>query len=198
MQSESPKRSGARPAFWLAMSLTTIGLYGMFSSVNQLQTPVPVKLDAIGSSGDMPEATRLAVEGLLTTFAAPPIRRGLAVVNFLTSSLLVMASVLVTTRARLALWLVGQALIANVLFAFANIVGTLWVLMSARSTLIPLFEAHFEAQLPAEILADIPDHSGFFWFIPLAFALGSSLVFPIYYLLYRLARRPDLRRFLGA
>ena len=148
------------------------------------------------SAADETVALQAALQEVLTQ---PPVRRGLAVANLLVSALLAIGGFLVTARRPISVWWIHQALIANVAYTLASAVGTTWVLWAARETLVPAYQAEAVARA-AEWNVEVMPGEGVVQFgLGVLILVGIGLLMlPIYFVLWRLLARRDVREFLGA
>lgn len=183
---------GAKATLLLAITMTLIGFVGISGSLSGLTTS-PSELATTDPSA--PPEVAAAASAFLQAFLGSPIRKAMSVANLLVSSLLLVASFLMTGRARSALWWTGQALWANVAYSLAAAAGNVYLIHAHRAELLSLVSAMVDAQaaagdpLPADGAAGVP-----ILFMALS-AVAGALLAAIYLGMLRVARRETVQKF---
>ncbi len=118
-----------------AIFLTMAGVYGIGHGVESMSAPRAVETSA-ATNEELREAL-FAVQG-------NPSAAALGASNILVSFLLIVASMLITTRRPSALWFVHQAILANLLFIVARGVVETHYLWSLGSALDPIGRDAYE------------------------------------------------------
>jgi hypothetical protein len=173
------------------MALSILGFGGLMWSWAFLEYAPGAEVGA--QDGLVPAANTEAAAELMDLMVTSPIRRGMAVANLLVSGLLVVASFVLMLRRPSALWWVRQALLGNLLYTPAAMLGSIWFYAkheaAAREIMTDLARTQGAAEAGAE---------------PSAMGLAAGdvclgfVMIGVYLLLWRLARREDVREFVGA
>ena len=177
---------GAKASLVLSTCLSVLGIGGLLGAVGLLtyQPGTP----ATGMFAN--EASRAVTDMMV----ADPLTRALAGANALVSALLIVASFVVMLRRPSSLWWIRQALVGNVLYTLAAIVGGFLFHHGHADTLQGIAE-----QLPQ--MQDAPPDTPMppAW---ISFVIGDAcrgvVVLAVYFVIWRLSRRPDVRTFIRA
>lgn len=189
----SPLRApGAKLTLLVGLTMTFLGFVGVSRSLGALTTS-PSAMVGTNADADVNEAAVALMEALV----AAPLWRGLAVANLLVSALLVIASFLLTARARSAPWWAKQALWANAGFSVAAAAIHAYLIETHRGALMAALEAATQAQAAAQGVPPLGSETleGLRW---AAVAMITSVYLgmaALYVGLFLLTRREDVHRF---
>lgn len=131
----TPPDASPRAALMAAIFLTMAGVYGIGHGVESMSAPRTIETTAESNP---------ALREALYAVQSNPSSAALGASNILVSVLLIVASMLITTRRASALWFVRQAIAANLLFIVARGVIETHYLWSLGSALDPIVEDAYQ------------------------------------------------------
>ncbi len=166
---------GARATLFLSLAMSLIGIGGAVGAYGFL-TLDPSEVEP------GPTATMFAA------MADDPMMLGVQVGNLLASGLLVVASMLLTIRRPTAIWWSRQAIVANVLYALASAVATVWFGRMHPEVVEALLASGGEP--PPEGTPILIIHA-------LATACGTLIMLAVYGVMIRVVGREDVRSFVA-
>lgn len=185
MSSSPFSAPGAKLTLVVGLTMTFLGFVGVQQGIGILTTHAS-ELTAPAVSPDA-EVTA-AMTALMQGMATAPLFRALGVANLLASALLIVASLLLTSRARSAFWWATQALWANAAYSLGAAGIHLYLLA------VPLWPLVGNL---AEALARVPEAP--VEPIRVAYVVASTLphllLAGLYVGLLRLTKREDVHRF---
>lgn len=185
---------GAKLTLVVALAMTMLGFVGVSGSISALTTGVD---QMVQPDPSLPVEVAEASEAFLRAFLSSPLRRALAVANLLASGLLLIASFLMTSRARSAPWWAAQALWANALYSLAAGALNAYVVQEHRPQLLEMVRA----MLAAQAAAGDPVPPGAAEGVPVAIVVFTIFMYAVlaglYVLLLRVTKREDVRRFVA-
>lgn len=187
--SDAPPEASPRAALMAAIFLTMAGVYGVGHGVESMSAPRTIEASAEGN----PEL-REALFAVQSNPSAP----ALGASNILVSILLIVASMMITTRRASALWFVRQAILANLLFIVARGVIETNYLWSLGTALDPIGrDAYERAQQMLASPGPPPDFTSMTRSVMLVSQLlGGGLSALLHLYLGYKATRPGVRAFI--
>ncbi|HEY8431949.1 MAG TPA: hypothetical protein VIL20_26410 [Sandaracinaceae bacterium] len=178
---------GAKPTLALALTMTLFGIVGVSSSLNAL-TASPSEV-AVAGPGVAPELTEVTA-----AIAREPLWRAVGVANLLVSGLLLVASFLMTGRARSALWWTGQALWANAAYSLGAGAANAYLVHVHAGELIRAVEA-MAAMDPASPPLPPGAADGMPLLASVAALVYGAFLAGLYLVMLRVARADAVQRF---
>jgi hypothetical protein len=185
---------GAKLTLVVALAMTMMGFIGVSLSFSALTSNVD---ELVRPDPSAPAAVAEAGEAFLRAFLSSPLRRAMLVANLLASGLLLIASFMLTSRARSAPWWAAQALWANAVYSLAAGASNVYLVQAYRPQLLELLRAILAAQAAQGDAVPTGGAEGMPLLI-VALTIFMHAVFAgLYVLLLRMTRREDVRRFVA-
>ena len=176
-----------RAALFLSLSMTMLGLVGMFGGYGALGAE-PVGLDDPSLSPEVIAAR----EEVAVAAARTSIPRGLGIANMLASSTLLIAGTLISLRRQSALWWTNQALLINVVYTVADGIGNVVLSRRVRPELEELTRLAIREGEPLDPAQADMFMSMMPWVLDGLIVVRCLLVLGVYGIMVRYARRDDV------
>ncbi|MBP7683520.1 MAG: hypothetical protein KBB95_16555 [Deltaproteobacteria bacterium] len=132
---DAPPEASPRAALMAAIFLTMAGVYGVGHGVESMSAPRTIDATA-ESNAELREA--------MHAIQANPYSGALGASNIVVSVMLIVSSMLITTRRASSMWFVRQAIVANLLFIVARGAVETHYLWSLGSALDPIGRDAYE------------------------------------------------------